>query len=116
MVKKECAVYGATKGGAIGQLTKSTALDYAEYNIRVNCVCPGTVKTPLYEKVIDACIENDGSLRREMLYEKSASRQPMNRLGAPPEEIANLVAFLASDEASFMTGSLIPIDGGYTAK
>jgi NAD(P)-dependent dehydrogenase (short-subunit alcohol dehydrogenase family) len=111
--KNESAVYGLTKG-AIGQLTKSTALDCAPFNIRVNCVCPGTIETPLYHNAVKTyCDANN--IDPNDVYEGLRTAQPIPRVGSPIE-VANVVAFLASEQASFMTGSLVPIDGGYIAK
>ncbi len=111
--KKNSAVYGATKA-AIAQLAKSTALDYAEFNIRVNAVCPGTIDTPLYRNAIEQYHLKTGVPLSEIEKEEAA-QQPLQRVGQP-EEVAQLIYFLASDSASFITGSLFPIDGGYTAK
>lgn len=99
------AVYPATKGGVV-LLTKHAALDYARYNIRVNCVCPGHVDTPLVQRLFERDPAQGAELLR--LY-------PMGRLGQP-REIAQGVLFLASDEASFVTGSTLVLDGGYTAR
>ena len=98
--------YSAAKHGVIG-LTKSTALQYADNNanIRINAIAPGWIDTPSTKKLIED---------QQMSLEQILSQQPIGRLGKP-EEIANLVTWLASKEASFMTGSIIPIDGGYTA-
>jgi len=105
--------YGASKG-AIGQITKSLALDLAEYNIRVNAVCPGTIRTPLSEAAVKrwADWEFDGNVQKA--WQVEASRYPLRRVGTP-EEVAELVYFLSTDRSSFMTGSLLPIDGGLTA-
>ena len=111
--KASSSAYGLTKG-AIGQLTKSTAIDYAKYNIRVNCICPGTINTPLLHKAvshyatINAANESD-------VYTGLDTVQPWGRIGKP-EEIAAVVAFLLSDENSFMTGSLVSADGGYVCQ
>lgn len=99
------AVYPATKGGVV-LLTRNAALDYAKHNIRVNCVCPGHIETPLLQRLFD----NEPETREELLR-----HYPIGRLGKP-HEIAEGVLFLASDEASFMTGSSLVIDGGYTAR
>lgn len=111
--KGKSSVYGMTKG-AIGQLTKSTAIDYAPFNIKVNCICPGTIDTPLLDKAIVKFQSLTGfsSLEIQELLEKA---QPINRI-TKPEEIANVACYLLSDENSFMTGSLIPVDGGYTCQ
>ena len=97
------AAYVATKGG-VTNLTRGMALDYAEDNIRVNCLCPGFVETPLVAGVIKTPEE----------YKALADKHPMRRL-AQPEEIAYGALYLASDESAFVTGIALPIDGGYTA-
>ncbi len=97
------AAYVASKG-AVTNLTRGMALDYAEDNIRVNCICPGFVETPLVAGVIKTPDE----------YQKLANKHPMRRL-AQPEEIAYGALYLASDESAFVTGIALPIDGGYTA-
>ena len=97
------AAYVATKGG-VTNLTRGMALDYAEDNIRVNCICPGFVETPLVAGVIKTPEE----------YKTLADKHPMRRL-AQPEEIAYGALYLASDESAFVTGIALPIDGGYTA-
>ena len=101
------AAYCAAKGGVIN-LTRAMAIDHAAQNIRVNCVCPGSVDTPLLEKEMD---DLGGA---EVQRPRFASRHPMNRI-ATPEEVAHAVAFLASDEASFITGAALPVDGGRAA-
>jgi NAD(P)-dependent dehydrogenase (short-subunit alcohol dehydrogenase family) len=101
------AAYCAAKGGVIN-LTKAMAIDHASQNIRVNCICPGSVDTPLLEKEM-----NDlGGVETQL--PKFASRHPMNRI-ASPEEIARAVAYLASNDASFITGVALPVDGGRAA-
>ncbi len=104
-------IYGASKA-AIAQLAKSTALDYAHYGIRVNCVCPGTIDTPMYHAVLEQFKQKTG-LSYAALKEQVAEKLPLKRVGKP-EEVAQLVGFLCSDAASFMTGALVNIDGGYT--
>ncbi len=96
--------YAASKGGIIS-LTRVTAMEYAAKNIRVNCICPGLVRTPIWDQMEKA---SPGSLQ------KFVDGVPMQRY-AKPEEIAQLALFLASDESSFITGSVIVIDGGTTA-
>ena len=96
--------YAASKGGIIS-LTRVTAMEYAAKNIRVNCICPGLVRTPIWDQMEKA---SPGSLQ------KFVDGVPMRRY-AKPEEIAQLALFLASDESSFITGSVIVIDGGATA-
>ena len=97
------AAYVASKG-AVTNLTRGMALDYAQDNIRVNCICPGFVETPLVAGVINTPAE----------YQKLADKHPMRRLGQPIE-IAYGALYLASDESAFVTGIALPIDGGYTA-
>lgn len=102
------AVYSASKG-AIVMLTKGVALDYAKQNIRCNAICPGWVDTPINY----AHAEMLGGLQK--VYDSIGSFQPIGRPGTP-KEIAHLALFLASDEASFITGSIISADGGMTAQ
>jgi NAD(P)-dependent dehydrogenase (short-subunit alcohol dehydrogenase family) len=102
------SIYAASKG-AIVMLTKGIALDYAKQGIRCNCICPGWVDTPINY----AHAEMMGGL--EKIYASIDGFQPIGRPGEP-REIANLALFLASDEASFMTGSIITADGGMTAQ
>lgn len=102
------AMYGATKG-AVVQLTRALAVDHAPDHIRVNCVCPGPVDTPLLRRGVARAADPEAKLRAEM------SSTLLGRLGRP-EEIANVIHFLASDEASFMTGSIVVADGGVTAR
>ncbi len=97
------AAYAASKGGVVN-LTRSMALDYALHKIRVNCVCPGFVNTPLLKNI----------LKDKEEYQALADLHPMGRLG-DMLEIALGVLYLASDESSFVTGIALPIDGGYTA-
>jgi len=111
--KAESSVYGMTKG-AIAQLAKSTAIDYAPYNIRVNCICPGTVDTPLLHKAVDR-YSSLNSAEKSDVYEKLNTIQPLGRVGKA-EEIAAVVVFLLSDENSFMMGSLVSVDGGYVCQ
>lgn len=96
------AGYVAAKHGVVG-LTKSAALDYGDQNIRVNAVGPGYIKTPLLDEMDEEQINQLVGLH------------PMGRLGKP-EEIAELVLWLASDKSSFVTGSYHPVDGGYLAQ
>jgi dihydroanticapsin dehydrogenase len=102
------AAYSTSKGGVI-QLTRQMAVDYAPYNIRVNCIGPGTTLTPLIERLFE--LEKDPETAKKVI----AARHPLGRF-AQPEEIAQAVLFLTSEEASFITGAALPVDGGYTAK
>jgi NAD(P)-dependent dehydrogenase (short-subunit alcohol dehydrogenase family) len=111
--KGDSFIYGATKG-AIGQLTKSTAIDYAQYNVRINCVCPGTIDTPLYHNAVDNFSKIKG-MDKDQVYKIIKTAQPISRVGLP-EEVANTVLFLCSEKAGFSTGSLVSVDGGYVAQ
>jgi len=111
--KGKSAAYGLTKG-AIGQLTKSTAIDYAEHNIRVNCICPGTIETPLLNNALEGFIKRT-NLEKDTILDSLKKAQPINRI-AQPYEVANVVCFLLSDDASFITGGLYSVDGGYTCQ
>jgi hypothetical protein len=99
---------------ALASIAKTTAIDYASFNIRANAVCPGTIETPLYHQAIDQYCTKSGANPAEV-HQQEANLQPLQRLGQP-EEVAELVLFLASDKAKFITGSLQVIDGGYTAQ
>jgi NAD(P)-dependent dehydrogenase (short-subunit alcohol dehydrogenase family) len=99
--------YCASKGGVV-LLTKAMAIDHGRQGIRVNCVCPGDVDTPMLP---------DDARRRGLKWEDylaGAANRPMGRIGTP-EEIAKAVLFLASDDSSFMTGAALVVDGGGTA-
>ncbi len=111
--KSESAVYGATKD-AIAQLTKSTAIDYAKYNIRVNCICAGTIDTPLVQQTVQRYSEKM-NIAADDIYDALKTAQPISRIGEP-KDIAHLVEFLCSDKSSFMTGSMVSIDGGFVAQ
>ncbi|MNN67026.1 2-(S)-hydroxypropyl-CoM dehydrogenase [compost metagenome] len=94
------APYNAAKGGVVN-LTRSLGVAYASAGIRVNAVCPGFIDTPILDGAPDAAVAH------------IVAAHPIGRLGRP-EEIASAVAFLASDEASFMVGANLIVDGGYT--
>lgn len=98
---------------ALASMAKTTALDYAKFNIRANALCPGTIETPLYHNAIDRYCEQSGA-DKVTVHAQEAASQPLGRIGQP-EEVAAMAYFLASDEASFVTGSLQVMDGGYTA-
>jgi NAD(P)-dependent dehydrogenase (short-subunit alcohol dehydrogenase family) len=95
--------FQSAKGGLIN-LTRHMAVAHALENVRVNCICPGVIETPLTQRW----------LNNWRTYRQVKKWHPMNRLGAP-EEVAAAVAFLASNEASFITGAILPVDGGYLA-
>ncbi len=99
--------YCASKG-AVHQLTRAMALDHVKDGIRINAVCPGEVNTPMLAS------ERSEPVTAEML-QRIASSVPMQRL-ADPVEIARVVLFLASDDASYMTGAMVNVDAGYTAR
>jgi NAD(P)-dependent dehydrogenase (short-subunit alcohol dehydrogenase family) len=102
------AAYCSSKGGVIA-LTRQMAVDYAPHGIRVTCICPGTTLTPMIERLFG--LEKDPAASRKSIE----AMHPLGRL-ARPEEIAEAALFLASDEASFITGVALPVDGGYTAR
>ena len=95
--------------GAVVAMTRQLAVDYAQ-QVRVNCICPGTVDTPFVEGYLEKFHKQEKDKVRAELHQ----RQPVGRMGRP-EEIASLVLYLCSDEAAFVTGSIMTIDGGWTA-
>lgn len=99
------AAYSAAKGAVIN-LTRTAAIEYARRNIRVNCICPGVIHTPLLEG-----IQGDIEAGRDRLNRM----QPMPRIGTP-DDIAQMALYLASDDAAFVTGAAMVVDGGYTAR
>jgi NAD(P)-dependent dehydrogenase (short-subunit alcohol dehydrogenase family) len=102
------AAYTAMKSGVLG-LTKAIAIDYAADNIRCNCVCPGDMETPMIQQYFDGT-DDPVAAREEM-----ESAYPGKRIG-DPREVAQAVVFLCSDEASFVSGAPLLVDGGLTAK
>ena len=96
--------YSVSKG-ALDQFNRVIAMEHAKDGIRSNCVCPGMIETDMTEE-----LRNDKSVITDIL-----SSYPIGRFGSP-QEVANACLFLASDEASFITGTVLPVDGGYTAQ
>ena len=111
--KGNSAAYGLTKA-AIAQLTKNIAIDYAQYNISANCVCPGTIDTPLYQKAVKNYCERSGRNEGEV-HQEEKETQLNTRIGTP-EEVASLIFYLIHEAGDFILGSNILIDGGYCAK
>ncbi|QMU27630.1 glucose 1-dehydrogenase [Adhaeribacter radiodurans] len=99
--------YSMSKGAVIA-MTYSVARDYLPYNIRCNCISPGRVHTPF----VDGFIAKNYPGREQEMFEKLSKTQPIGRMGSP-SEIAHLALYLSSDEASFITGTDYPIDGGF---
>jgi NAD(P)-dependent dehydrogenase (short-subunit alcohol dehydrogenase family) len=104
------AAYCASKGAVIA-LTKAMAVDHAPDGIRVNCMCPGAIDTPLHKQVMHDLSPEEADAWRSRVK----VRYPLGRIGTP-DEVANLALFLASDKSSFMTGAAVSIDGGLTAQ
>ena len=104
------AAYASSKG-AVVNLTRAMALDHVADGIRVNCVCPGTIDTPLVQR------QRVGRTEEQLRQadERLRQRHPIGRMGTP-EEVAAVITFLASDEASFVTGAAYGVDGGFTAQ
>lgn len=103
----DLAAYGAMKGGVIA-LTKATALTYGPENVRVNCICPGDVDTPMVQEYFEKA-PDPAALRAEV-----SSKYALRRI-ASPLEVAKTAAFLASDASSFTTGGVLVVDGGVTS-
>ena len=109
VAEPECVAYCASKGGVV-LLTKAMALDHAKEGIRVNCVCPGAIMTPMLEQGLP----QSGPVR-EKYFKETVEAHPIGRIGEP-EEVAKAVLFLASDDSSFVTGTALSVDGGYVAQ
>jgi NAD(P)-dependent dehydrogenase (short-subunit alcohol dehydrogenase family) len=105
---KEAAAYNASKGGVVN-LTRGMALDFAQDNIRVNCLCPGLIDTPQGDMVVDHYAPGQDH------HTAMQSWQPLARRGLP-EDAAKAALYLVSDDAAFATGSILVVDGGLTAE
>jgi NAD(P)-dependent dehydrogenase (short-subunit alcohol dehydrogenase family) len=102
--------YSASKGAVIS-MTRSIAIDFVTQGIRCNAICPGTVHTPF----VEGYLARNFAGREDEVRQQLHARQPIGRMGRP-DEIAYAALYLASDEAAFVTGSTLVIDGGWTAK
>jgi len=96
--------YSAAKAGVLN-LTKNMALEYGEHNIRVNAICPGSVRTPIWQPKLDV---------EPQIFDRLARRTPLGRVGEP-DDIARAALFLASDDSAWITGDIMAVDGGTTA-
>ncbi len=105
---KGYAAYAAAKG-AINGLTQQAAVEYAEYNVRINAIAPATIMTPLNQRVFETTPDPDA------LIASWNAAHPLGRFGQP-HEVAEVIVFLASEDSSFMTGTIIRVDGGLTMK
>ncbi|HMD18753.1 MAG TPA: SDR family oxidoreductase [Alloacidobacterium sp.] len=105
---KQRFAYCTTKGAVLA-MSRQLAVEYPK-ELRVNCICPGTVQTPFVEGYLDKYHAHE----KEKIRGELNARQPIGRVGKP-EEIASLIRYVCSEEAEFMTGSLLAIDGGWTA-
>jgi NAD(P)-dependent dehydrogenase (short-subunit alcohol dehydrogenase family) len=103
------AAYVASKHGVVG-LTKTAALEYAHAGVRINAVCPGFIRTPLVERFFDLTSRENPHISAQV-----TALHPLGRLGTP-EEVAEVVVWLCSDAASFVTGHTMSVDGGYLAQ
>jgi NAD(P)-dependent dehydrogenase (short-subunit alcohol dehydrogenase family) len=99
----------ASKHGVVG-LTKTAALEYAQAGLRINAVCPGFIRTPLVERFFELT-----SRENPHISEQVTALHPIGRLGTP-DEVAEVVVWLCSDAASFVTGHTMTVDGGYVAQ
>jgi NAD(P)-dependent dehydrogenase (short-subunit alcohol dehydrogenase family) len=102
------SAYSASKGGVIA-ITKTLAVELATDNIRVNCICPGAIETPMLRRVL----KKQGNA--ELVRNERTKSYPMGRFGTA-EEVAQAALFLACDESTFMTGAVVVVDGGFTSR
>jgi NAD(P)-dependent dehydrogenase (short-subunit alcohol dehydrogenase family) len=107
--QKNVGAYSASKGGIVS-LTQSIALDHARENIRCNCIAPGSIATPMLEDAANIFVPHDPG----QAINEWGNQHPLGRVGTP-QEVANLVLFLASDDSSFCTGGCYRVDGGLLA-
>ncbi len=105
--KGDVPVYSASKGG-VTSLTRSLAMRYARHNVRVNCICPGTIPTPLNKEVFQKAPDPERKLREVI------ATYPLGRLGTTMD-VAYAAVYLGSDESNWVTGIALPLEGGYTA-
>ncbi len=106
-------IYSAAKGAVVA-MTRALALRLAPESIRVNCICPGPIDTPLLQHSLEQPVfQRDGG--QSKAYNDLVGGVPLGRFGKP-EEVAYSALFLASDESSFITGIALPVDGGFTAR
>ncbi|MFN8722380.1 MAG: 3-hydroxybutyrate dehydrogenase [Rhodospirillales bacterium] len=114
VASKEKAAYVAAKHGVLG-LTKVTALDTAGTGVTANAICPGWVLTPLVQKQVDALAERKGLSKEDAAVELLSEKMPSKQF-VTPEQLGGLAVFLCTDAAAQMTGTALPMDGGWTAQ